>query len=302
MKNQNKIFVIVVTYKGRRWYDKCFGSLRESTIPIQTVVVDNTPGEDDLEYIKSHFPEVHIIKTNENLGFGRANNLGMRYAMDNGCDYVFLLNQDAWIESDAIEKLVNIYQKHLNYGIISPMHLSVDEKKLVMECFCRQSTNKPLIEDLYFNRLKDIYETEYIHAAAWLLSKKTLELVGGFDPIFFQYGEDDNYLNRVIYHRLKIGVCPAVRIVHDHHDSIMTKEQQNEHNKKILLVKWTNINEKFSVRKIVRYSLRKILVNILSGRFEDARRINAQLVYCIKMRKMIKKSREYSVLIQPSWL
>ena len=91
-----KIFVVIVTYKGKQWYDKCFQSLRESTIPVQIVVVDNTPGDEDAKYIKTHFPEVHLIKMNENLGFGKANNLGMRYALDNGCDYVFLLNQDAW--------------------------------------------------------------------------------------------------------------------------------------------------------------------------------------------------------------
>ena len=91
-----KVFVIIVTYKGKQWYDRCFSSLRESTIPVRMVVVDNTPGENDAEYIKSHYPEIHLIKTNENLGFGRANNLGMRYALDNGCDYVLLLNQDSF--------------------------------------------------------------------------------------------------------------------------------------------------------------------------------------------------------------
>ena len=60
MKKESKIFVIIVTYKGMRWYDKCFGSLRESTIPLQTVVVDNTPGNEDVEYIKTHYPEIHI--------------------------------------------------------------------------------------------------------------------------------------------------------------------------------------------------------------------------------------------------
>ena len=52
MENDMKIYVIVVTYKGLRWYDKCFSSLRESTLPVHTIVVDNTPGDDDAIYIK----------------------------------------------------------------------------------------------------------------------------------------------------------------------------------------------------------------------------------------------------------
>ena len=70
-----KIFVIIVTYKGKRWYDKCFQSLRESTIPVQIVVVDNTPGDEDVEYIRTYHPDIHLIKTTENLGFGRGNNI-----------------------------------------------------------------------------------------------------------------------------------------------------------------------------------------------------------------------------------
>ena len=89
------IFVIIVTYKGMRWYDKCFSSLRESTLPVHTIVVDNTPGEEEANYIREHYPEIHLIKTEENLGFGKANNLGIRYALDHGCDYVFLLNQNS---------------------------------------------------------------------------------------------------------------------------------------------------------------------------------------------------------------
>lgn len=213
-KEMKKVFVIIVTYKGKRWYDKCFSSLRESTIPVQTVAVDNTPGNEDVEYIKTHFPEVHVIKTNENLGFGRANNLGMRYALDNECDYVFLLNQDAWIESDAIEKLIPISEKYPEYGIISPIHMNASKTAINMGLVIEEGEIK-LLSDIYTNQVGDVYETKYINAAAWLLPRKTLETIGGFCPIIFQYGEDDDYINRVLYHGFKVGLVPNSRIVHD---------------------------------------------------------------------------------------
>ena len=87
-----KVFVIVVTYKGHRWYDRCFSSLRASTIPIQTIVIDNASNDGTIDYLKQNYPELIFVQSDENLGFGRANNLGMRYALDHGCDYVFLLN------------------------------------------------------------------------------------------------------------------------------------------------------------------------------------------------------------------
>ena len=296
-----KIFVIIVTYKGKRWYDRCFSSLRESTLPVQTIVVDNTSGDEDAEYIREHFPEVHLIKTNENLGFGRANNIGIRYALDNGCDYVFLLNQDTWIDNDAIEKLVAISEKHPEYGIVSPLHLNADKTELCMALGVRQD-NKELVGDLYLNRVKDIYETNYVNAAAWLLPRMTLETVGGFDPIFKHYEEDDNYLNRVQYHGLKIGVCPSAQIVHDHSDSSLTDERLMLRKQQFWLVTWTNINNPFSIWSVFRYTMRKWLLFMVQGKREQASFMRKQLIYCIKMRKAIQYSREENMRKNKSWL
>lgn len=110
-----KVFVIIVAFNGKRWYDRCFGSLRLSTIPVQTIVVDNASNDGSVEYIKERFSEIHLIASQENLGFGRANNMAMRYALDHGCDYVFLLNQDAWVETDTFERLIDIHQRHPEY-------------------------------------------------------------------------------------------------------------------------------------------------------------------------------------------
>ena len=93
-----KIFAIVVTYNGMRWYDRCFGSLRNSDMPVETIVIDNASTDETVSYIKEHFHEVCLIESKENLGFAKANNIGIKRALDNGADYVFLLNQDAWVE------------------------------------------------------------------------------------------------------------------------------------------------------------------------------------------------------------
>lgn len=120
----SKVFVVVVTYNGLKWVDSCFSSLRNSTIPLQTIVVDNGSTDDTLKLVEKNFPEVHIVKTGKNLGFGKANNVGMEIAYQQGADYVFLLNQDAWIEPDAVEALVAAHRKYPAYGIISPIHMN----------------------------------------------------------------------------------------------------------------------------------------------------------------------------------
>lgn len=294
-----KVFVIIVTYKGQRWYDKCFGSLRESTLPVQTVVVDNTPGDEDAEYIKARYPEVHIIKTQENLGFGKANNLGMRYAMDNGCDYVFLLNQDAWIEKDSIAKLVEVAEQHPEYGIISPMHMNADGNHLNF-LLDDGSRNYELLSDLYFGKTKDIYPIIYANAAAWLLPRKTLETIGGFCPLIYHYGEDDDYMNRVHYHGLQMGLVPAARIVHD--SGIRVDKSQElliKANKENLDV-FLNINNSKSVKAWRRYFFWKWVKGILCH--EKVEKYKEQYKVICAKQKEIEQCRAAHKIKQANWL
>lgn len=214
-----KVFPIVVTYKGQRWYERCFTSLRQSKLPVQTIVVDNASNDGTVEYLKERFPEIHLIESKENLGFGRANNIAMRYALDHGCDYVFLLNQDAWIELDTLQQLVDIAERHLEYGIVGPVQVNAERTKVlggVIKFLVNpDNVNLDMFSDLMMGTVDEIYPVAEINAAAWLIPRKTLETVGGFDPVFLHYGEDWNYLSRVLYHKMKVGLAPHVKVVHD---------------------------------------------------------------------------------------
>ena len=304
MNSIPEIFVIIVTYKGMRWYDKCFSSLRESTLPVHTIVVDNTPGEKDANYIRERYPEIHLIKTEENLGFGKANNLGMRYALDQGCDYVFLLNQDAWlIDFDIFSMLIEIAEQHKEYGIISPMHVFPDGKTINM--VLENATNKTsiaLLTDLYKNNLKRIYNTNYINAAAWLLPRKTLEIIGGFDPIFTHYGEDDNYIDRIKFHGLGICLVPSIRIVHDTGtiELPFTDNKLQYFHQQQLLVNLTNICDDISPMSYIRYCLRKCLISSLSGKYP--RKYLNDIKYIYSKKSEIIRSRSVNVLTGESWL
>lgn len=299
MSKKPNIFVIIVTYKGQRWYDKCFASLRESTIPVQIVVVDNTPGEEDAEYIKAHYPEVHIIKPEENLGFGRANNLGMRYALDNGCDYVFLLNQDAWIEEDAIDNLVKIAESHTEYGIISPMHITADKTHLNFTIDDNHH-NYELLSDLYFKALKEVYPITYVNAAAWLLPRKTLETIGGFCPLIYHYGEDDDYMNRLHYHGLQMGLVPSARIVHDSGVRLDNSQEllikANKENLDVFL----NINNSKSIKAWRRYFFWKWVKGILFH--ENVMKYKEQYKVICANQKEIEQCRSAHKIKQANWL
>lgn len=297
-----KLFVIVVTYKGKQWYDRCFSSLRESTIPIQTIVVDNASNDGSVEYIREHFPEIYLIESKENLGFGKGNNLGLRYAYEQGCDYVFLLNQDTWVDPDMFEKLVVVSKRHPDFGIIAPVHMSADKQSLCMMMEYQSNLYMyRMLSDLYCGNVKEIYETNYVNAAGWLLPRNTLSTLGGFDPLIFHYGEDDDYVNRARYHGVRIGICFGARMVH--------YGFSDEWSKKLLsqariddLELYLDLNRSFDYHSLRRSCLRKYFKAMLGRKKSLMNYSKYKFKYLKRMRHAIENSRKTNCIKQPNWI
>ena len=209
-----KIFVVVVTYNGKQWYDRCFGSLLASNYPVSIIVVDNGSTDGLQDYIRNHFQDIYIISNATNYGFAKANNIGIRYALDNGADYVFLLNQDAWIEPNTIGELLRTFEDNEKVGVASPIHLNGTYSALdrnFSEYMGWQFTS-----DAFLGKIKHYYDVPFINAAAWMLSVACIKKVGGFDTLLFKhYGEDNNYLQRVHFHGMRVIVNTRCTICHD---------------------------------------------------------------------------------------
>lgn len=302
-----RLFVIIVTYKGQRWYDRCFGSLRQSTIPIQTIVVDNASNDGTVEYIKEHFPEIHLVESKENLGFGRANNIAMRHALDNGCDYVFLLNQDAWVEPDTLQQLVDIAERHPDYGIVGPVQVNAERTKVlsgvVRFLVNPDNVNLDLFSDLMIGSVDEIYPVAEINAAAWLLPRKTLEIVGGFDPIFLHYGEDWNYLSRVLYHKMKVGLTPRIQVVHDCVEHVDRPKSYSMEFDKWLLQRAADIQyPDTQVEDMMRHYGRMALVKLVAFHKATFKENWGAYKFLMKHKTVIEQSRNQNKKKTNSWL
>lgn len=212
------IYTIIVTWNGMKWIKKCLDSVRASSIKVNTIVIDNGSTDETVEFISQNYPEVILVKSDKNLGFGQANNEGMRIALAKGCDYVFLLNQDAYVFPDMFQELIRVSEKATNkqYAIISPLHINSDIRKLDYQFKSYiKNISLEIIQDDLLTSKKEIYEVESVPAAGWLLPRRTLEHIGGFDPIYFHYGEDTQYSQRVNYHGFKTGIVPSAKMIHD---------------------------------------------------------------------------------------
>lgn len=239
-------YAIVVTYNGANWIAKCLHSLLEGDVSLNILVVDNNSTDGTVGKITRSFGSVDIIRMQENTGFGRAANIGLERAYCKGAEYLFLLNQDAWVMPDTVGELILVSQRNSMYGIISPLHCdgSGDCLDFRFSRYLEPAKCPGLYSDALLQRpLGSIYEVGFVNAAAWLLPRATVELVGGFDPVFFHYGEDENYVQRVKYQGKKVGVCPHVRIFHDRETRFASLERRNNARLNAALVEYCDVNK-----------------------------------------------------------
>ena len=226
-----KVLVIIVTYNGIQWINKCIESVLNSTINPDIYIVDNGSTDGTIEFIIrffSHNKNIIFYQSPKNLFFGKANNIGLQYALDNNYEYAYLLNQDAWVFPYTIANLISIQKNNSKYGIISPFQIQANANHLdynFAKNVCSWDSNSAILDDLVFNRLKTIYSVPCVMAAHWLISRECIEKVGGFSPSFIHYGEDTNYANRAIYHGFQIGISPSDRGIHDREDRKITKDK-----------------------------------------------------------------------------
>jgi GT2 family glycosyltransferase len=220
-----KVISIVVTYNGIRWVGKCLESLEASSYPTQILVIDNGSADATVSFIKKNFPFVELIESKSNRGFGQANNVGIRAALERKADYIFLLNQDAWVEAPTIGCLIALQEKTPEYGIISPLHLNGSGDnfdKYFLDYFMQSNVGEYITSFVLSEKEPPaIIKTSFVNAAAWCIAIACVENTGGFDPIFFHYGEDRNYIQRALFRGFKIGIAPQAKIFHDRDQRIM---------------------------------------------------------------------------------
>ena len=213
-----KILTIIVTYNGMKWIDKCIHSVHSSSIKSDIFIVDNASSDSTPDYIAKNFSQIHLVRSKKNLGFGAANNIGLQHAIDNSYDYVYLLNQDAWVKEDTFEKIISAHRIRPEYGILSPIQLEANEQHFDYNfgaIISQWSKETKVCEDLLFRRENEVIPFPRIMAAHWLISRDCLINVGGFSPAFFHYGEDNNYADRAWYKGYKVGVVTNAIGIHD---------------------------------------------------------------------------------------
>jgi len=211
-----KVFIIILNWNN--WPDtlECLESLKNNDYPnYQVVIIDNGSTE------KPTVPDskVKIIYNKENLGFSGGNNIGIKYALEKGADYILLLNNDTIVAKDFLSEMIKVTEKDKKIGMIGPKIYFYGDKNRIW--FAGGQVNWLYNQGQMrgYNKIdKGQYdspeETDYITGCCLLIKKKVIEKIGLMSKDYFLYYEDTDWSLKVQQAGFKCLFVPRAKIWH----------------------------------------------------------------------------------------
>ena len=221
--------VIIVNWNTKKLLEDCLSTIYKYTeeLEFEVIVVDNGSEDGSQDMVKKKFTQVRLILNEENLGFTKANNQGIKIAKG---EYILLLNSDTYLVENSLKKLVEITQNKGKLGVLGPQLLNVDRS-------IQQSVgffpNLPqifwwmsFIDDLpggfvfkpYHVDHDSFYrkdrEVDWVTGAALFLPSAVIKQVGTLDEKIFMYGEDVDWCWRIKKAGFNVYFTPQTSIVH----------------------------------------------------------------------------------------
>lgn len=224
---ERSLAVVIVSYNVRSEVDACLTSLLRHTDPCSTtvVVVDNASSDGTGDMVRASWPAVRLIETGGNVGYARANNLGIRTTVS---EFVLLLNPDTLVLPGSIQSLVGALAAHRDAAAAGPRLR--DERGLPELSFAWTAgplgeLRQKIVGSLYARRLRPVVrlvdrwsrtagERAWVSGAALLVRRRDLESVNLLDERYFMYTEDVDLCVSLRRQGRKVLYVPQSEIVH----------------------------------------------------------------------------------------
>ncbi len=181
------------------------------------LLVDNGSSDGTPEQVSHKMPNIEIIANSSNMGFAAGSNVGLRYALRQGADYVFLLNNDTEVDPEALEQVCSLADPDV--GIVAPKVYYASEPERIWSIggLCHSLTLEKKGDargKLDQGQWDEPLERDYVTGCAVLLSRRLLSEVGLFDERFFMYYEDSDMCLRARKAGFRILLAPKAKVWH----------------------------------------------------------------------------------------
>jgi GT2 family glycosyltransferase/protoporphyrinogen oxidase len=215
----NLVWIVVLAWNNYEDTAECLASLTKTAYAhYRIVLVDNGSTDGTPDRVRATFPDVDVVENGANLGVPTGYNVGFRYALRHGADYVLMLNNDTTVDPTMVAHLVEAARKNPDAGILSPIFYYYDHPQDVWASGARYRRFPPAIipEMRVFpiTHAGKYYELEYAISCGLLITRRAFEMVGLFDENFLFLWDDYDFSERVRRSGLQILQVPDAKMWH----------------------------------------------------------------------------------------
>lgn len=213
----SETWILIPNCNGLRWLPDCLSSLRRSiaTTDAQVLVVDNASTDGGQEYVERYFPEFHLAKLKQNLGFVDAMNLGILQARQAGARRVVLLNNDTRMTRDWLTILLDVAAKRPDLGILGVLQKDFDDVPSPRSQATVRQWSQTVGADVDWDSLPDVIETDWVEGSCILIQDWVIDQVGYLDSIYAPaYFEEIDFCRRARRNGVGIGLVTRSMIWH----------------------------------------------------------------------------------------
>lgn len=214
------VYLIILNWNG--WQDtaECIESckiLEGNNLHI--VIVDNGSTDQSEYELRRRFPEMAILQTGLNLGYAGGNNVGIRYALEKGADYIWLLNNDTVVDTDALVELISIAEISPDVGVVGSKILLYMKRNYIWFAGGFWKGNKLFPShrgegERDMGQYDSVSEVDYISGCSLLFRSDVVSEVGYLDEGYFLYWEDTDWCARILNAGWKVMYAPKSRVYH----------------------------------------------------------------------------------------
>ena len=197
-----KVYIIILNWNGKEDTIECLESLKHITYSnYEILLVDNGSTDGSVECLRERYPGLEIIETGVNLGFAEGNNVGMRRAMNEGADYVLLLNNDTVVDSEFLGELVKVAEGDERIGIVGPKICYYNDPNKIWGIGGKINLFTGSIGNCeagnFDNNFKGNKIVDYVSGCALLIKSEIIKKIGLLDQDYFLYFEETDWNIRV---------------------------------------------------------------------------------------------------------
>lgn len=219
---EKTVYIIILNYKNLADTIDCLASLRNLTYRnYHTVLVDNDSRDGSYKYLKEHETDCHIIQSGENRGYAAGNNIGIRYALEQGADYVCILNNDVEVEPDFLTKLVQYMESVPDVGMTGPVVYEFEERNTIQSAgfsiHVGRGSTTPLLQGKTKNAIRREKTAELcdgLSGTCLLVKREALEKAGLIPENYFLFFEEMEWCLNIRKKGYKLATVLTAGVYH----------------------------------------------------------------------------------------